>query len=214
MIEGTPRFLSFRRKNHGWEEGKEKKGWTWRKEKERKKRKEIHDESVLESFASRPISIQSFSRIDATYFIWTITSDVRPHIEIWFLKTCYVGGCGRRRPLSTTRENLQCTCRFSDLYTEFENRFTNGKGYETCYFQRVCPTYKLAAIYGQPFGGWSGWLTWTIARSSSTFPQLVISLWSGGQLARNFEKFSLIWQPSLYNYIEAKIRIYIYRKIY
>lgn len=158
MIEGTPRFLSFRRKNHGWEEGKEKKGWTWRKEKERKKRKEIHDESVLESFASRPISIQSFSRIDATYFIWTITSDVRPHIEIWFLKTCYVGGCGRRRPLSTTRENLQCTCRFSDLYTEFENRFTNGKGYETCYFQRVCPTYKLAAIYGQPAPWWLEWV--------------------------------------------------------
>lgn len=89
--------------------------------------------------------------------------------------------------------------------------FHERKGIRNVLFP-TCLSHVQAGRYirpAKPLGGWSGWLTWTIAHSSSTFPQLVISLWSGGQLARNFEKFSLIRQPSLYNYIEAKIRIYI-----
>lgn len=95
-----------------------------------------------------------------------------------------------------------CTCRFSELYTEFKNVLRTKRDTKRVIFNVFVPH----TLHTPPLAP-EGWLT-----SSSTFPQFIIRLRRAVALPRNFEKFlPNLSQPSLYSdYIEAKIRIYIY----
>lgn len=96
-----------------------------------------------------------------------------------------------------------CTCRFSELYTEFKNVLRTKRDTKRVIFN-VCPTY--AAYTTSCAGGMVNFVLHLPSIYNSTSQ-------SSGQLSRNFEKFlPNLSQPSLYSdYIEAKIRIYIYR---
>lgn len=93
-----------------------------------------------------------------------------------------------------------CTCRFSELYTEFKNVLRTKRDTKRVIFNVFVPH----TLHTPPLAP-GGWLT-----SSSTFPQFIIRLRRA--VANYPEILRNLSQPSLYSdYIEAKIRIYIYR---
>lgn len=186
--------------------------------KRKRRRERIHDESVLQSFASslrgridtkflsnrRDLFCMNDNRAGGTVY------NGRPHIEIWFRVT---KAWWMHDGSSTTRENLHRAPFFRSIYTRNLKTFYERKGIRNVIFN-VFVLHTLASTYTTPC---AERLTSTMARSSSAFPQFIIWLWSNyREIFRNFsqisETLSYSRQRSLYNYIEAKIRIYIYRK--